>query len=717
MHRRIFVRTLCSALTSVFLTIFFAACLSFGDLSGGTSNSGDASTTTTFSIGGTITGLEGASASLVDNGADSITVSSDGTFVFPTKLTSGSSYAVSVSAPPAKHICAVQNGSGVATADVTNISVSCPSTSVTLSSLSLSNGTLAPAFSAAVLSYTANVSALIFSPSTTVTAEAASPSALIAIDGKPATAGTATVDVAIATTPRPISIVVTSADGSSTSTTIVTVEPSNEQIAYFKASNTNSGRQFGSSVALSADGSTLAIGAPYEASAATGVNDTALQHDSSQSAAGAVYVFTKSGGTWAQTAYVKASNARSNSFFGESVSLNGDGTVLAVGAFGESSAATGINNTTPGQSDTTAANAGAVFIFVNTAGTWAQTTYVKPLNTRAGNRFGNAVSLSASGTSLAVGSFLEASNAVGINGNENDTSDSSAGAAYLFENNSGWSQTAYFKASNANEGHRFGKVLALSGDGNSLVVGAASESSASTGVNSTTPGPADTTAFSSGAAYIFAKAGGAWSQTAYVKPSNTRANEAFGYSVAISADGTTVAVGANAESSAATGVNNTSPGQGDTSAAGAGAVYVFANSGGNWAQSAYVKASNTRANAAFGQSVALSGDGTRLAVGATGESSGSIGIDGDQTSTSATGAGAEYVFLKGAAGWAQTAYVKASNNRASASFGGASAFSSNGLSLIVGAAGESSAATGVNNTTPGPGDTSAPSSGAAYLFQ
>lgn len=75
----------------------------------------------------------------------------------------------------------------------------------------------------------------------------------------------------------------------------------------------------------------------------------------------------------------------------------------------------------------------------------------------------------------------------------------------------------------------------------------------------------------------------------------------------------------------------------------AGAVCVFTRSGGVWSQQAYVKASNTGQDL-FGESVALSGDGSTLAVGARNESSNATGIDGNQADNSANGAGAVYVF-------------------------------------------------------------------------
>ena len=108
--------------------------------------------------------------------------------------------------------------------------------------------------------------------------------------------------------------------------------------------------------------------------------------------------------------------------------------------------------------------------------------------------------------------------------------------------------------------------MALSGD--TLAVGAFFEDGGATGIGGD---PGDKSAFGSGAVYVFTPDfGGAWSQQAYVKASNTGSGDQFGWSVAL--DGDTLAVGAIREESAATGVSGD---QDDNSADRAGAVYVF----------------------------------------------------------------------------------------------------------------------------------------------
>jgi hypothetical protein len=102
-------------------------------------------------------------------------------------------------------------------------------------------------------------------------------------------------------------------------------------------------------VSLSADGNGLAVGAIGEDSNTTGINSD--QTNNSASSSGAAYVFTRSGTSWSQQAYVKASDTGAGDLFGQSVSLSGDGSTLAVGAWA--------NNSTYSNSD----RVGAAYIY------------------------------------------------------------------------------------------------------------------------------------------------------------------------------------------------------------------------------------------------------------------------------------------------------------------------------------------------------------------
>ncbi|MGI9303969.1 MAG: FG-GAP repeat protein, partial [Gammaproteobacteria bacterium] len=498
-------------------------------------------------------------------------------------------------------------------------------------------------------------------------------------------------------------------------------------IGYLKASNTGAGDGFGGSVSLSADGNTLAVAAVGEDSNATGTNGNQL--DDSAASSGSVYVFTRGVSGWSQQAYIKASNTDARDSFGIAVSLSGDGDTLAVGAYQEDSSATGINGNT---SNNLAMQSGAVYVYTRVDGNWSQQSYIKASNTGttapaevvAGDIFGLAVSLSADGNTLAVGAPREDSNATGINGAQADNSGLNSGAAYVFvRNNSAWRQQAYLKASNtggsaAGEivGDLFGAAVSLSADGNTLAVGAENEDSNATSIDGN---QLDNSAASSGAAYIFGRAGENWSQQAYVKASNTGGSSAgqgasggdrFGGAVSLSADGETLAVGARWEDSSATGINGA---QADNSALDSGAVYVFVRNDGAWRQQAYVKASNTAVNYEFGGAVSLSGDGNILAVGAQREQSNATGIDGNQTANAVPFAGAVYLFSRTGVNWSQMAYTKASNTEESDLFGSSVNLAGDGKTLVVGARQESSNATGISGNHA---DNSSMVAGAVYLY-
>jgi hypothetical protein len=299
-----------------------------------------------------------------------------------------------------------------------------------------------------------------------------------------------------------------------------------------------------------------------------------------------------------------------------------------------------------------------------------------------------------------VGAWGEGSSVPGVNGNQSDNIASYAGAAYVFvRNGTTWTQQAYLKASNSSMGDYFGWSVALAGD--TAVVGASGEDSGATGVNGD---QSDNNASSSGAAYVFVRNGAAWTQQAYLKASNSGANDEFGWSVAVSGD--TAVVGAHGESSSATGIDGN---QSNNSASQSGAAYVFARNATIWTQQAYLKASNTGAGDHFGYSVSVSGEA--IAVGSYKEDSNATGVNGNQNDNSATDSGAAYVFARSGTSWTQQSYLKASNTGTNDYFGFAVAVSAD--TVVVGAMGEASNATGINGNQ---GNNSAPESGAAYVF-
>ena len=270
-----------------------------------------------------------------------------------------------------------------------------------------------------------------------------------------------------------------------------------EAVGYVKASNTDSGDRFGT-VALSADGTTLAVGSNFEDSSATGVDGDQLSNATADS--GAVYVFVHDGmGLWSQQAYLKASNPDQLDRFAEAA-LSADGNTLVVSAYAEDSGATGIDGD---QASNTTDNSGALYVFVRDGmNVWSQQAYLKASNTGVGDFLGwYALSLSDDGSTLAVGAYNEDSASNGIDGDQGSGAGDS-GAVYVFvrDPTDQWSQQAYVKAPNTGSTDFFGISVALSGDASTLAVGAIWEDSNATGIGGDQANGSES---NSGAVYLY----------------------------------------------------------------------------------------------------------------------------------------------------------------------------------------------------------------------
>jgi sugar lactone lactonase YvrE len=114
-------------------TLMLTAC-GGGSSSGGGGGGGGGTGATTYSVGGTITGLTGSGLTLADNGGDTLSVPSGAsTFTFATKLQSGAGYDVTVAAQPIGDECQVSAASGTVSANVTSVAVACTAASFTIS--------------------------------------------------------------------------------------------------------------------------------------------------------------------------------------------------------------------------------------------------------------------------------------------------------------------------------------------------------------------------------------------------------------------------------------------------------------------------------------------------------------------------------------------------------------------------------------------------------
>jgi hypothetical protein len=216
-----------------------------------------------------------------------------------------------------------------------------------------------------------------------------------------------------------------------------------------------------------------------------------------------------------------------------------------------------------------------------------------------------------------------------------------------------WSQQAKIAPDDGDESDNFGTV-ALSDDGTTALIGAYADADPN--------GEGEYTG--AGSAYVFTDDGG-WSQQAKLAADDGDGDDEFGDAVALSSDGTTALIGAS---------NDEDPnGSGDDTFTGAGSAYVFTDDGG-WSQQEKISADDGDAEDSFGDSVAISDDGTTAIIGAR--------FDEDPNGHDADSA---YVFEQSGSAWSQRAKLSADNGDSGDEFGGSVAVSGDGTTAIIGA--------------------------------
>ncbi len=273
---------------------------------------------------------------------------------------------------------------------------------------------------------------------------------------------------------------------------------------------------------------------------------------------GSAYVYVRTGTTWAFQQKLTASDGIANDEFGYAVAIVGD-TIFVGRHF------TQVGNN--------ARTRGAVYVFTRSGTTWTQApTPLTPSDAADGDLFGS--SLAVDGGTLVVGALQK-----------NNGGTFFQGAAYVFTGaGASWSQQGKLLAADGGFANFFGVSVSVSGD--TAVVGA--------------PGQAGISADSGrGAAYVFARSGGTWTQQQKLLASDGAAGDAFGFSVGVSND--TAVVGSRLDS-----VNGVG---------GQGSAYVFTRSGTVWTEQQHLfGVEATQRNDTFSGSVAISGD--TIAVGA-----------------------------------------------------------------------------------------------------
>lgn len=404
------------------------------------------------------------------------------------------------------------------------------------------------------------------------------------------------------------------------------------QRGLLKASNPGLADYFGHAVAISADRSTLVVGARFEDSAATTIDGD--QTSNAASDAGAAYVFVRAGASWTQQAYLKPDDARADAEFGFRVRLSDDGHTLLVGAFLDG-------------------GTGAAYVFVRAGATWSQQAKLVASNAVSGASFGCDVALAADGSTAVVGAY-------GRNGG--------AGGAYVFTRTTNvWTEQTRLVAPNAEADDNFGDAVALSRDGQVIAIAAPREDGGATSVGGD---PLDNTAPSAGAVFVYRRTGEAWSPPTYLKASDSTAGLIFGNTLTLGRDGSRLAIGAVGR------------------AGSAGGAYVFMNDAGTWREEATLIAAPADPADEAGWAVALSDDGAIAIVGARSEDSAATGVDGDPLDNSLDTAGAAYAFVRTGTSWQQHAYLKPADTAAGLDFGASAAIA--GTTIVIGAHGETS---------------------------
>ena len=335
------------------------------------------------------------------------------------------------------------------------------------------------------------------------------------------------------------------------------------------------GDEFGYSACLSGDGTRAIVGARNE--------------DTNASTNGTVYIFSRSGSTWTEEAYIRGPVSNQGSlFFGETVTMNYDGSYIAVG----------------GRDDSNSSNQGAVWVYSRSGTTWTLQQKLTHSDAQPNDYFGLRVSISGDALYIIISAHAE-------DGGSGDPT-SNAGAAYVFSRSgSTWTQQAKLVDPSPSVNGYFGQAVDINSDGTYAVACKYTDNS------------------SAGAIFVFTRSGSTWTQQAKLTASDAQISDNLAKSgCSISANGSFVVGGAHLEAG----------GSGDPLSS-AGAAYVFERDGSSWSQVKKLTASDAQAGDQYGTSADISSDGAYVIVGARYEDGGA----GDPTSAS----GAAYIYEAG----------------------------------------------------------------------
>jgi len=258
---------------------------------------------------------------------------------------------------------------------------------------------------------------------------------------------------------------------------------------------------------------------------------------------GSAYVFKNSGTTWFEEAKIKASDGALADWFGASVSISGEYSIVGAPL-----------------DDDKGADSGSAYIFKRNGNTWTEQAKLTALDGAAGDYFGFGVGID--GEYAIIGAYSD------------DDKGADSGSAYIFKRSgTSWAQEAKVTASDGANDDWFGLGVSISGD--YVVIGAYKN---------------DDLGSDSGSAYILKRSGTTWTQEAKLLASDGAMDDRFGYYVAIDRD--RAIIGAH---------------QDDDLGLNSGSAYIFQRIGTSWSQEAKLTASDGAAGDSFGGGVSIDG--------------------------------------------------------------------------------------------------------------
>lgn len=359
---------------------------------------------------------------------------------------------------------------------------------------------------------------------------------------------------------------------------------------------------YGFSVGISYAGETIAIGAYLD--------------DDIRAGSGSVYIYRKTGTTWAFHQKIVASDALGNDYSGECVAVSGDGNRVVISASNDDD--NGLNSGT-----------GRVYVLQNN--TWVLESKLIGSTTTSSDYFSRALDINHAGDRIVLSAYAD------------DIKASDGGSITIFKRTgSTWFEEITISGSTTAATDYFGRAVAISGDGLTVISGAYQDDDEGT---------------NSGSAFVFRCINGVWSQITKLIHTDIASSDYFGWAVDLSYNGKTAAIGAYLD---------------DDKGSNSGSVSIFIEVNGVWSREIKIVASDGAATDYFGYSVSLSNNGKSLVIGSH--------LDDDKGS----GSGSAYFYNKINGVWTFFKKLVASDGAASDNFGQCVQISGNGKIVISG---------------------------------